>query len=127
MSPTPAEGNISDICYLVTVLKTLDAALKVYFRTTTFPYVAYVCLGTHAHDVFVFVYVCLCINVKNCATSQEGYLGAHFMQSFGNSLARHIAVEDMALQHTRVLVTGHESKIPARRGEPNEQEQGSKH
>lgn len=42
------------------------------------------------------------------------------MQSLGNSLGRHIAVEDMALQHTRVLVTGNESKIPARRGDPGE-------
>lgn len=42
------------------------------------------------------------------------------MQCFGNGLSRDIAVEDMAFQHTRVLVAGHKSKIPARRNEHGE-------
>lgn len=72
--------------------------------------------------------VCACVYVgKEPCQNQQGYLGAHFMQGLGNGLGRHIAVEDVALQHTRVLVTGHESKIPARRGEPSKQGQGSRH
>lgn len=49
------------------------------------------------------------------------------MQGFCNGLGRHIAVEDMALQHARVLVARHKSKIPARKGDRSEQGQGSTH
>lgn len=36
------------------------------------------------------------------------------MQGLGDALGRHIAVEDMTLEDTGVLVTGHKGKVSAR-------------
>jgi len=48
------------------------------------------------------------------ARAPASHLGAHLMQGFGDTLGGHVAVEDVTLEDTGVLVTGHKGKVSAR-------------